>query len=859
VYQFWSWTKPRLREVLGGTLSGSIAAVLFFLAGSAISASYQNVYKLLSSDVLQEPSHPINERWPLIVALLALLLLILPDFVDSSVRLLRSWSAGLVRGAIVAWAFVFFLFWIWPGHKILLISLGLFFQLATELLTVSHRRSSYTAEEIHRWVPERRIKRSQINFDKPVENWTEDAIGREGFVETVLGRVLVDGDPAVGITAGFGEGKSSVLNLIRISIENGNRAVAVPFQTWLPGSERTFVESLFDTATAAIRQRFFLVQWRSTLAMYGRVVSGVVPKSWSFLSSLLPPESQATQIEDIKRLFARLPVRVVLLLDEIDRMHEEELATLLKVLRGTPELPNISYVCAFSKDAVARVISPDNPQHGMRYLEKFFPVQLQLPRLDEDLLYYIISDEIGATVEREQMFMDEPSRRSFNDSFSGLWHQLLKRELTNFRIVGQTLRSFDSSLHALRSEVHAFDLLVIELVRLLLPDTYEFVYRSGQYFYDPPTRIERWVEAGFDDKEERDRKTTAAFDAHFDGLTPTDRSMALGLLARIFPAVKGYAQKKSKGLPPLLISEAGDLRRIHNPDFFPRYFTYSVPATLFGEAEMDLFLASIRTADEQTTKSRLESTYPPAQRDDLRRIDFVRRLEKRVAEIPVQQAQWLAESLADKTPLMLSTEIIYIRIQAFVLASAGKMQGTPVLQEFLLSLVQHAGSDYFASSVVHSSTTGRRRTEEITDWSGVSEERLKEAFTERMRRSHPTPYSEALKFSSDDVVTFMRWQIYAPSDESYITEFFRSAFDADRNNLAIFLQWLLPGNVGYEGSPIKLIDKFYPSAETKERLEKAEAEGVNWGPPHAAAVNRFREFLERYPPDSTVGAVLPGR
>jgi hypothetical protein len=58
-----------------------------------------------------------------------------------------------------------------------------------------------------------------------------------------------NGEPAIGITADFGEGKSSVLHLIRDSFNRGERAIAVPFRTWLPGTEEAFVDSLFGTAT----------------------------------------------------------------------------------------------------------------------------------------------------------------------------------------------------------------------------------------------------------------------------------------------------------------------------------------------------------------------------------------------------------------------------------------------------------------------------------------------------------------------------------------------------------------------------------------------------------------------------------
>ena len=78
-----------------------------------------------------------------------------------------------------------------------------------------------------------------------------------------------------------------------------------------------------------------------------------------------------------------------------------------------------------------------------------------------------------------------------------------------------------------------------------------------------------------------------------------------------------------------------------------------------------------------------------------------------------------------------------------------------------------------------------------------------------------------------------------------MSDYFKTAFDFSPQNLGIFLQWLLPGNVGYQGSPIKFVEGFYsPASDIVARLKKAEQDGVKWSPEHAAAIQRFREFLE---------------
>jgi hypothetical protein len=783
--------------------------------------------------------------------MLSFLAMVFSDFCGKSWLLFRSWRFGLVRGVVLVWALATFLYWIKGDHLIAFILSGLAFQVLTdqvlpEITKRSRRREECTPAQIADWVPRHpRSSISSIGFDRPIESWAEDAIGRQDFVEAVLTRVLIDREPAVGIIADFGEGKSSVLHLIDMTIERSGKAIAVPFRTWLPGSEETFLDSLFNTATAAIRARYFLPGWRSIFKKYGRVVLGVIPKSWEFITDLVREDSQFSQIEELAELFSRLPVRVVFLLDEIDRMHEEELTVLLKILRGAPEFANVSYVCAFSKDALARIISPRNRRFGMRYLDKFFPVQLQLPRIDEDLRGYLFSDRLSAILEREEAFPSAASKTRFDDARNSLWFETLEKQLTNFRLLGEALRAFETSFHVLKNEVNPFDLLVIETIRLLLPSTYEFVYQNSRYLHDPPGGIERWnrTHIAFDE-EARKKAAWAAFDGHFEGLAEADGDLARSLLARIFPSVKSYLRERAKGFGSLVIEDSERARRISDSRYFPRYFIYAVPETRFGEKEMEKFIALIRAADDRGVSAAVDATLPNTERDDLRRIDFLRRLVDRVSQIPTRQACYLMVDMAKRTSGMLYDHVAYQVTKGLVLALAARSQGTPELQRVLEDVVLSAGSDRFASDIVYSSVSQRQSTDEITDWKGFDDEHIKKVFGQRMKRRHPKPVSEILASNADDALAFSRWKVYVPEDTTYLTEFFRSAFDFDIKNLGIFLQWLLPGNVTYEGGPIKFIETFYsPATDIAARLKKAEDDKVQWDPEHTAAIQRFWRYL----------------
>ncbi len=835
------WLKSRVREVVWGILGGSIAGALFPAGRTWIATSFTQILVDISE-------HVPNFRGPAIVAMLAILALILPRFLLKTVCLFRSWKGGLVRGTSLIWAIVTLFYWAERAHLFWCVVAGLAFHSCTDIVQARRKQEQCSATEIANWVPQ--VSRSNllaINFDKPIESWEQDAVGRGEFVKTVLTRVLGDCEPALGITADFGEGKSSVLHLVRVSIERGGKAIAVPFRTWLPGNEKTFVESLFATATAAIRKRYFLPSWRSTFKNYGRVVLGVVPKSWGFLSGFLSADSQSTQIEELTELFCHLPIRIVFLLDEIDRMHEEELRVLLKILRGAPELTNVGYICAFSKEALARVVFPADPEFGCRYLDKFFPVQLQLPRIDDDLRESLFSARLSAVFEEERLLTSDAAKKRFDELRSDLWYDALDKQLTNIRVIGQFVRGFQSSVHVSKSEVNTYDLLVIEALRLLLPTTFRFVYENGRYFHEPPKGIERWNRGLLGiDEEARKARIHSAFDSYFGGLTKLDLDLARSLLSRIFPSVREYFREKSKGVVLASIRDSDEERRISDPIFFPRYFSYTVPATMFGEKEMAEFLSSIeRAASEEALHAAVETTWPAAERDDLRRIHFLRRLVSKASQISSQRAAWLAVEMAKRTSEMQGEHIIYQVIKGLVFALAARSQGSQDFQRMLDLVVKEAGSDRFASDIVYSSVSARNLADEVTNWDGFDADQIKKVFGQRMRLRHQKPVTAVLTSDLDDPLAFSRWKFYVPEDTSYITEFLRSAFDFSVENLGVFLQWLLPGNVSYQNGAIKFIEGFYPVSEIILRLQKAQEDKVQWRAEHASAIQRFWDFYKQ--------------
>ena len=138
--------------------------------------------------------------------------------------------------------------------------------------------------------------------DDPISDWSEDCIGRTAVVELIADHALRLRTPVVALLGGLGDGKSSVLNLLRVSTEG--EAIVVSFNAWLPGSEATLAADLFKDIATECRKFVLVPQLRKRALAFARIVGG----SASYLGGIkefLPAQSQRDELEELRGTLSR--------------------------------------------------------------------------------------------------------------------------------------------------------------------------------------------------------------------------------------------------------------------------------------------------------------------------------------------------------------------------------------------------------------------------------------------------------------------------------------------------------------------------------------------------------------------------
>lgn len=147
------------------------------------------------------------------------------------------------------------------------------------------------------------------------------------------------------------------------------------------------------------------------------------------LPELLPATTQRDDVEALRQALMRLPKRVVVLLDELDRMEKKEIRTLLKVVRGISSLPNLSFVCAAERNKLVEAMRGGTEEERNLYFEKFFPVSIPVPKLDSADLRRAGIERLVASIRQRRWFVSTQEEQEFREQLSELWEWRVHRSV----------------------------------------------------------------------------------------------------------------------------------------------------------------------------------------------------------------------------------------------------------------------------------------------------------------------------------------------------------------------------------------------------------------------------------------------
>ena len=323
------------------------------------------------------------------------------------------------------------------------------------------------------------MSRAPLDADRPIANEDEDLLGRGPLVEQLAGWVTraptADGF-VIGLTGPWGSGKTSVLHLLAAGL--GDDATVVWFEPWLFAEADQLVPRFFDEIAAQLAhgRGKRLRRLGSRMADYGAALSpaagillgpvgqlAAAPKQLAALQMA----SVSTQRQELRSALRDYGRRIVVLIDDIDRLDAREVREMLRLVKLVADLPGVVHVLSYDRSRVETALLQTGQEDGREYLQKIVQASLAVPPLSRERLRAMTLGWLNDAVGDRQPESWDP------DAWAGLVEGGIDGYLKTLRDGRRLANMAPAALELCTDEVASMDVLALEAMRIFDPDIHE--------------------------------------------------------------------------------------------------------------------------------------------------------------------------------------------------------------------------------------------------------------------------------------------------------------------------------------------------------------------------------------------------
>lgn len=565
------------------------------------------------------------------------------------------------------------------------------------------------------------MKDPRVFHDGPISSADEDELDVVPFVKRLVRPLLewpAQESLVLGLYGSWGQGKSSVLKLLRSELEKSPvhvAAIVVPFNPWYHSSEAGLLFSLFGTIAEEIGSAPLLPDdarkavakgFRAFGKVAGPVATMIAPHGGGFLvgpaaqaAADLLSGGQANLEKEKKKLAKSLlqlktestyPTRVIVLIDDLDRLDDSEVRAMLKLVKAVADLPNISYVLAVDDIRVRQVLTSEHSDsYGQSFLEKIVQVPIQMPTVSVARLEDIVKGGVTAIIREAS---GDPTYEVFPESdYATLdfYADTIGRRVRTLRDRARLLNTLRFMLLAgdSRLDIYAEDALLVAFLQTFYPDVYRRIARNKELMIGQVSERDRLrAEAGHaaEVKVERARAlnqvVTGVADPskneslmaalHSAGMSEEDVTTVDNVIKRMFPNAENAFEWDD--------GSTGRMRRdnrVAHPERFDRYFKLQAPPGEVSDELIDKFLRDLR---EQLTLAK------PAADERQAVADLFK-----TSGMTGESSGSFAVKLVDRVALIPAVECV--RVARGIEQAAADLEGSDV-QRILRALAMRASS-----------------------------------------------------------------------------------------------------------------------------------------------------------------------
>ena len=323
-----------------------------------------------------------------------------------------------------------------------------------------------------------------FDTDAPIKFSDKDLFNMGSLVKRIVNYIastdIHDTAFSMGIVGEWGDGKTSLMNLVEEKIKEEHKDFIIVHFNPRASKKADFIqEDFLESLKQALSPKHSSID--RSIDKYAIAIDVIpdvpviVSKGLELLQIRSDKKREITRGELIKAI-KEIDQRIVVFVDDLDRLTGEELIEVLKVLDTNGAFPNMVFLTSYDKDYVNAVLNNylHLENHSRAYTDKYFTVEIRVPLHPSfrlmDYLVKLLTDasKSGFITQLNEVEIEEQTRKLSSYIMSRL-HTI--RDIKRF--VNQFLYDYAE----IQRDVFYNDFLLLELIKYAHHEDYEAIYK----------------------------------------------------------------------------------------------------------------------------------------------------------------------------------------------------------------------------------------------------------------------------------------------------------------------------------------------------------------------------------------------
>ncbi len=324
-----------------------------------------------------------------------------------------------------------------------------------------------------------------LNDDSPKSTLNEDELGYEKIVNK-LSKILVNDKHkksfTIGLVGPWGNGKSSIIEFLINNLKSKafkqdkkdlitEDYIIIKFQPYLNHNEKDIITDFFESFNAELSK--FNGKISNSILEYSKKITDLYDKTniSTFLDGFLSKNLPANKYyETINNCLKEIHKKVIVFVDDLDRLNETEISQVLKLIRNTADFRNTTFVVAMDKAYVLSRLKKTEKILDARFVDKFFQMEVYLPKIDVKILQKAFIKQISDSKEfaylKSIVFdINTEVEKYFNTEDKNLFHHYI----SNLRDVKRLANQIVYDYPLIEDNIDFSDFINFTLLKLRFP------------------------------------------------------------------------------------------------------------------------------------------------------------------------------------------------------------------------------------------------------------------------------------------------------------------------------------------------------------------------------------------------------